>query len=73
MSGFIAWLEKLNEVDNKAKAVLRRSLSFNPLHNVSEGEEDNASSIFLLQKVGILVSVSPKCSLPKVKVCNKIF
>lgn len=30
MSGFIAWLEKLNEADGKAKAVLRRSLAFDP-------------------------------------------
>ncbi|MFH1620292.1 MAG: type I-E CRISPR-associated protein Cse2/CasB [bacterium] len=28
MSGFIAWLEKLNEEGRKAKAVLRRSLAF---------------------------------------------
>ena len=30
MSAFIAWLEKLNETDNKARAVLRRSLAFEP-------------------------------------------
>ena len=30
MSGFIEWLEKLNENDTKARAVLRRSLSFDP-------------------------------------------
>lgn len=30
MSGFIDWLEKLNEQDRKARAVLRRSLSFDP-------------------------------------------
>ena len=30
MSGLIAWLEQLNESDNKARAVLRRSLAFNP-------------------------------------------
>lgn len=30
MSGLIAWLERLNEVDSKAKAVLRRSLAFDP-------------------------------------------
>ncbi len=30
MSGLIAWLEQLNEVDSKAKAVLRRSLAFAP-------------------------------------------
>ncbi|MBZ0070443.1 MAG: type I-E CRISPR-associated protein Cse2/CasB [Gammaproteobacteria bacterium] len=30
MSGFIAWLEKLNESDGKVRAVLRRSLAFNP-------------------------------------------
>lgn len=30
MSRFIAWLEKLNEADNKTKAVLRRSLAFEP-------------------------------------------
>lgn len=30
MSGLIAWLEQLNEADSKAKAVLRRSLSFEP-------------------------------------------
>jgi CRISPR system Cascade subunit CasB len=30
MSGLIAWLEKLNEADNKARAVLRRSLAFDP-------------------------------------------
>src|SRR3546814_9091338 len=28
MSGLIAWLEKLNEADSKARAVLRRSLAF---------------------------------------------
>lgn len=30
MSGFIAWLEKLNESDSKVRAVLRRSLAFDP-------------------------------------------
>lgn len=30
MSGLIAWLEKMNESDNKARAVLRRSLAFDP-------------------------------------------
>jgi CRISPR system Cascade subunit CasB len=30
MSGFIEWLESLNEKDAKAKAVLRRSLAFDP-------------------------------------------
>lgn len=30
MSGFIAWLEQLNEADNKTRAVLRRSLAFDP-------------------------------------------
>ncbi|MGE3972796.1 MAG: type I-E CRISPR-associated protein Cse2/CasB [Porticoccaceae bacterium] len=30
MSGLIAWLEKLNEADSKARAVLRRSLAFDP-------------------------------------------
>lgn len=30
MSGLIAWLERLNESDNKARAVLRRSLAFDP-------------------------------------------
>jgi len=30
MSGFIDWLEKLNEQDRKARAVLRRSLAFDP-------------------------------------------
>ncbi len=30
MSRLIAWLEQLNEADNKARAVLRRSLSFDP-------------------------------------------
>jgi CRISPR system Cascade subunit CasB len=30
MSGLIPWLEKLNEADNKARAVLRRSLAFDP-------------------------------------------
>ena len=30
MSGFIAWLESLNEKDTKVRAVLRRSLSFTP-------------------------------------------
>lgn len=30
MSGFIEWLEKLNEKDTKVRAVLRRSLSFDP-------------------------------------------
>ena len=28
MSGFIAWLEKLNESDSKVRAILRRSLAF---------------------------------------------
>ena len=30
MSGFIAWLEGLNEKDSKVRAVLRRSLAFEP-------------------------------------------
>ena len=30
MSGFIDWLEKLNEKDSKVRAELRRSLSFEP-------------------------------------------
>lgn len=30
MSGFINWLESLNEQDNKVRAVLRRSLAFEP-------------------------------------------
>src|SRR5208283_3912331 len=30
MSGFIEWLEKLNDHDTKVRAVLRRSLSFDP-------------------------------------------
>ncbi len=30
MSGLIAWLEQLNESDSKARAVLRRSLAFDP-------------------------------------------
>jgi CRISPR system Cascade subunit CasB len=30
MSGFIEWLEKLNEKDSKVRAVLRRSLAFTP-------------------------------------------
>ena len=30
MSGFIKWLEGLNEKDTKVKAVLRRSLAFDP-------------------------------------------
>jgi len=30
MSGFIGWLEGLNEKDTKVKAVLRRSLAFDP-------------------------------------------
>lgn len=30
MSGFIAWLEKLNKSDTKVRAVLRRSLAFDP-------------------------------------------
>jgi CRISPR system Cascade subunit CasB len=30
MSGFIAWLEDLNAKDTKARAVLKRSLSFEP-------------------------------------------
>jgi len=30
MSGFIDWLEKLNEKDSKVRAVLRRSLAFDP-------------------------------------------
>jgi CRISPR system Cascade subunit CasB len=30
MSGFIAWLETLNEKDTRARAVLRRSLAFDP-------------------------------------------
>ena len=30
MSGFIEWLENLNQKENKSRAVLRRSLSFDP-------------------------------------------
>jgi CRISPR system Cascade subunit CasB len=30
MTGFIAWLESLNEKDTKLRAVLRRSLAFDP-------------------------------------------
>lgn len=30
MSGFIDWLEKLNDQDSKVRAVLRRSLAFDP-------------------------------------------
>ena len=30
MSGFIEWLERLNENDTKVRAVLRKSLSFDP-------------------------------------------
>ncbi len=30
MSGFVEWLEKLNETDRKVRAVLRRSLAFDP-------------------------------------------
>ena len=30
MSGFIEWLEKLNETDTRVRAVLRRSLAFDP-------------------------------------------
>ena len=30
MSGYIEWLEKLNETDTKVRAVLRRSLAFEP-------------------------------------------
>lgn len=30
MSGFIEWLEKLSEQDTKVRAVLRRSLAFDP-------------------------------------------
>lgn len=30
MSGFIEWLEDLNKKDNKLRAVLRRSLAFDP-------------------------------------------
>lgn len=30
MNGFIAWLEKLNKGDTKVRAVLRRSLAFEP-------------------------------------------
>jgi len=30
MSGYIEWLERLNEKDTKVRAVLRRSLSFDP-------------------------------------------
>lgn len=30
MSGLIAWLEKLNESDSKVRAILRRSLAFDP-------------------------------------------
>lgn len=35
MSGLIAWLEKLNETDSKARAVLRRSLAFDPGQHIS--------------------------------------
>lgn len=34
MSGLIAWLERLNETDNRARAVFRRSLSFDPGQHV---------------------------------------
>lgn len=34
MSGFIAWLEKLNGADRKPRAELRRSLSFEPGRHV---------------------------------------
>jgi len=30
MSGFIGWLERLNENDSKVRAILRRSLAFDP-------------------------------------------
>ena len=30
MNGFIEWLEGLNEKDTKVRAVLRRSLAFDP-------------------------------------------
>lgn len=30
MSGLITWLEKINDRDNKARAILRRSLAFEP-------------------------------------------
>ncbi len=30
MSGFITWLEKLNQTDSKVRAVMRRSLAFEP-------------------------------------------
>lgn len=30
MSGFIAWLERLNAEDSKVRAILRRSLAFDP-------------------------------------------
>lgn len=50
MSGLIAWLEQLNETDNKAKAVLRHSLAFEPGRHIPafpyvepflKGEEDD--------------------------------
>lgn len=34
MSGLIAWLEQLNETDSKARAILRRSLAFDPGQNI---------------------------------------
>ncbi|QEW05307.1 type I-E CRISPR-associated protein Cse2/CasB [Nitrincola iocasae] len=34
MSGLIEWLEKLNQSDSKARAVLRRSLAFEPGQHV---------------------------------------
>ncbi len=33
MNGFIEWLEDLNEKDTKVRAVLRRSLAFDPEHS----------------------------------------
>ena len=30
MNGFVAWLESLNQRDTKVRAVLRRSLAFDP-------------------------------------------
>ncbi len=35
MSGFIEWLEKLNENDSRVRAILRRSLAFDPGRYVS--------------------------------------
>ncbi len=34
MSGFIAWLEKLNESDSKVRAILRRSLAFDAAQHI---------------------------------------